>query len=434
MAVMLIKTLDCMKNDTQDPEVISPISLANSDITKINSVSGVIDKLYPLLNGIQIAFTDKKVIYQLSPNVSIQVGGYLKTFSDLREGMSVSGVLLNNELHSIEADAAVPTNAPASAGTKSSAPAASGLSPIAGIVSSVTNDSSGASIRISISSIAPDGQIIVENKNFTLTPNCTVTRGGKPSSVSDIAKGDAVKAEIYGSVCYVLHLSEKEYEIQNCVLLDKRIIANTPTLILQDANGVNLSLRVMEQTTISRKDFYQPTWSDLRVGDSLNAKCQLDTLVSVEAGGVKSSLDGVVKEVHVSPEKQTITLESKEGGVATYALIPETVDVYTIRVGMKVRLNLDSQEVQTLSVLEHTSAPSTYTGVIQSLQNKALSLQIGGTGSVGGQREIQLSDSTILIDSVSGKGMNAENLAVGMKVYVSLLPTGKAASYVTILS
>jgi hypothetical protein len=419
MAILLTKSLEAMKPSGVDSGAVIPVSIANPSVSKVESVSGMIDKLYPILNGIQILTDDKKMLYQVPPVGHIEVDGYLKTFSDLREGMLLSGVLLNNELVNLAAQSvpAAPEVTPAPS-----------MTALTGLVDSIQPDTSGVTIQIL--TCEWNGEAMLEVKSFLLAPESKIMQSGKAIAFSDIVKGSAVTAEVSGGLCYSLELTEKSWEIQNGVLLNKKMIADVMTLIIQDHSGVSYALRLTDETVVSRKETGKVNWDDLRAGDSVSAVCEYDRLIAVDAAGVKSTQDGVILEVHVAADQQAIVMQTTEGAVKRYALMPETVDVYSVRVGMKVRLNLESQEVRTLTVLENAVAPSFFTGVIESMQTGSLYLRSGSVDP----KEIFLDDATVFIDSGSGGAVKPEQLATGMKVYVILPDAGKRASHVTILS
>ncbi|MDR1914717.1 MAG: S-layer homology domain-containing protein [Clostridiales bacterium] len=111
MAVLLTKTLDLL---AEAEKTGTKFTSDDPNAVVIESVSGILDKIHPGINSIQLVTSTALATWEMSENISVSIDGYLKTRSDLKSGMVITGVLLNQKLIDIQAytpeKAAVGTN------------------------------------------------------------------------------------------------------------------------------------------------------------------------------------------------------------------------------------------------------------------------------------------------------------------------------------
>jgi len=344
MAVMLNRVVGLMEGTAAYSS--SANSQQQSDSTKVETVSGTIDKIYAEFNGIQILSGESRRIYRLAVNASIYIDSYLKTAFDLNEGMSVSGVLSSNELVSVQAQS-VASSSTLVPGSNTP------MSTITGVVDSISTQETGQVIGIKVLIESPAKEIIPEVKSYVLAEGCAIARGNENPSFGEIISGEVVTAQISGSKCFSLKLEPKFRRISGGTLIEKKMIASTetPLLIVTDENGDKSELRVTDATTVIRNSEIID-YKGVRLGDTVDVTCDHDVIKELYATGIHSAVEGYVEEIYISSEYQYIVLRKYDGERINCKLIIETVDVYSLRIGMTVSLTLDSMEVTSIRVLK----------------------------------------------------------------------------------
>jgi len=332
MSLFLYNSLNCIdKSEAQKPVANSP------SVTQIISLTGNITKVYPEQNSIQITSGSGMDIYQLSPETSIYVDSFLKTRGDLKEGMAVKAVLANGKIIDIQAFGLSTNNSIVPVSNRQ-------ISTVEGILKDIRFEESGIAVDLTL--INPDGKP-GETKTFVLDKNHTIARLGAEISAEDLKSGDVVIADISGGVCLRLLLAERDREIRSGTLLEKKTANDVNILLVKDQNGSVFELKIDEQTKILRQN-NQVNYAGLRIGDMIDAYCTYDRLTSVSAHGLKTELTGALLEILIASDNQSIVLTTEDGQNRRFYIIPEKVDVYKLRIGTKVRISLDSWEVEAI--------------------------------------------------------------------------------------
>jgi len=343
LSVILSGSLKYIENINEQPvqdTTVTPTALKSASTTQIISLTGNITKFYPESDSIQIYSGSSSNIYKLASNSSIYVDSFLKTRTDLREGMSVKAVLSDNQLIDIKAS---------SLSLKSSIIPVSNIqvATVEGILSEIRIDESGVAIDMLL--MNQDGRP-QESKTFVLDKNCIIEQDGAVIGADKLVSGDVVIADISGGICLGLTLEQRNGQIRSGVLLKKNISGNTNILEIKEQSGSLFELAVDGQTNITRQNS-QAKIEDLRIGDLINVYSASDRLTSVSAQGFKTDLTGTILEIHIASDEQFITLNTADGIEKNAYIIPGIIDVYTFRIGMKVHLNLDSWDIESVETL-----------------------------------------------------------------------------------
>ncbi|MDR1537058.1 MAG: S-layer homology domain-containing protein [Clostridiales bacterium] len=221
-------------------------------------------------------------------------------------------------------------------------------------------------------------------------------------------------------------------EIDDGKLADIKYSEGAAILVIESQDGAVSEYPAAESAAFLRNGGYASSLSSLKVGDNIDAQGEGGMLYKVQAIGVKSTVDGFIVEIHISPDKNTIVFSSIDNEIDEYLLNKEKVDVYSLRLGMKARLNLESKTVEAFALLEQNPEPSAvYTGYIQAISSTSLSISEGGDSAI---TSIGLQESTSYVDGSSEQSVSLDNLFVGMKVTVVLPSSGEPAQKVTIVS
>lgn len=437
MAVMLARALDLISSPTTSSGTTSS---SNTEVSTISTVSGTIDTYYANLNAVQVVTSsgDKK-IYRLTSTASVYIDGYLKTGSELKAGMIMSGVLNNDELISIQAQnsAGSTSTATSTATTPATGSPAVQYTTVDGTVSSIEQNGSVRTVSVEIKTVNPrDNSIIADVRTYTLDTNCKITRSDNAIQFSDIARGDIATAQVSGSTVYELALEERVLTLKDATL-DEKIyneVTGEVTLVVVDSKEKKYNLRLAAGTTISRKSVGTTTWDQLRVGDMLDLTAEYGVLRDIVAYGVLSTVDGWIESIHIANYQSYITLRDSYGVVKKYYVISESTDVYSLRVGNKMRLRLDSMEILTVMLLDEAST-DVVTGYVSSVRSGQLVLTNTQPYGSNGKRTVELDSTTVFTNSKTGETVTYSAIREGQKVYVVLQNTlSNVARTVTILT
>lgn len=428
MAIMCDKVLTILGAGST-PYVDSASDSTDSGfVNKAETISGVIDKYYDSLQALQIISNEgKKNIYKLSSTVSITIDGFLRTASDLQEGMPAVMIIGNNELMDIKAQniQTVSTNIVPISNTE--------LSVVEGTVSSVSPDTVTNTVSIEIRMLNPTGQITSEIRPYALTANCEISRGAESVGFSNIRVGDIISASVSGNQVHRIKLQEESRKITGAILLAKERVNATNSIVLtiQDTNANIHDFKVTGNSYITRRGLGTVTWSELRIGDSVDVYCEYNEIVEIHASGVKSYVDVWIQEIHLTADSSYIITRNLNNKLDTYSLISGTVDPYSLRIGSKVRLRLDSSEVETVNVLED-AASGAITGHVQSIRDTYIVVR---DSSSLNNIEIKYDDNTVFVDSYSGNQIRVRDLELNSRVYIVLSNSDtRYAKTITILT
>ncbi|MDR2750880.1 MAG: S-layer homology domain-containing protein [Clostridiales bacterium] len=323
MAMMLSKCVD------DKPVQQVAYSSKSASVAKITSVSGEILEIYPSFYGLMIDSGGTATACQVAASCAIYVEGFLKTYSDLRVGMEIEGVLLNSELVELKAKPKAP--------------------------------------------------------------------------------------------------EPRQRIITGAVLRDVLHVDGT-SLVLEAPDGSLVSAFFATGAIISRNgELAQP--EALKPGDMLSVVLDGEKLARVDAAGVRASVEGVIVEIHITAEKHAIFLAQDGSEAREYRLDKQQGAVYSLRVGMRALLSLESFEVEDLVVLD-----GTVTGYIKSISKDELSMvNLSISNDSGVVEQVPIHVAAVCMDALTKKPISLAELSVGMRVSVAPASAGQPASYVAII-
>ncbi len=378
MSVMLdriLKLSDAVPTPTPTP-VATPTPTPVTSTLKFDNVSGKIDKLLQASNACQIMLSDgTKKIYLATEISSIYVNSAKASFLDLKEGMDVT-LTVQNDKDIIEMRAtALGVNFPQPTPTPTPAP-----------------------------------EVVPPQSSYqaTQTPTYGQSMYQPPTQNNGASK------------------LQGQTNFTNLVLTNRKTVNGVGMLFTKNADGVEYQYTVGPNSIFERKDYGKVTWEDIRIGDTLNISANDGVIASLQAYGSKTVIDGSVEEIHITRTGAYIVFKDTANDVKAYPLVYNTTDVYSIKVGSRIRLRLDSYEVETLTVLEEPVA-TFYTGVIGSLSERRIVLSDG--------KEVFYNSDTVFMDSMTGTTVPPTTLAQGMRIYVVYEDASStSAKTITILS
>ena len=384
-SVMLSKSLD-LKNTEK--------------INQVSSILGKIDKIYYGIGAVQIVNSDgARNIYKIKDGAEILIDGEKKGLNNLKEDMEITGAVENNILVYLKTE------------NFSSKPDVDfDLNTINGIVNYAGNNE----IEIKLQMINPTGGILNQTQKYVLADNCKVSKESKKIDLRDIKAGEVVKIEFLDVTAYGIYVLDENKDIEG-VLKDKKYENNKPVLVIEDKNdNLEYELKVNTDTNIKRKNDGVISWSDLKIGDKISASCEYDNLKDIYAEGKKSSKEGWIEEIIISKDNNCSVKfkDEEENKIYNYSFSRNKIDIAKFNIGDKVRIKLDSNEIEYVNVIDKSSV--NYFGeVLRIFDNDVLKIKT----DLGNEIEINCNYDTEF-RNVNGREINIGNVRRGDKVYV----------------
>lgn len=392
--------------------------IEDNKVQKIESISGTIDKIYTGIGAVQIiSSSGSKNVYKISSDASIIIDRSNKTLSDLKENMAITANLNNSVIISIKAENYSP---------EPDLDPDIKLKNISGIVESTSLDSP-KTIIIKIQMLNPSGGVITQVLKYVLADNCKINRSNTPISLNDISNGEIVKIGYDDEKAYSITIEEKNKRIIG-TLLEKKYNSDSAYLVIEDSNKEKYELKITSDTTISRKNDGRISWNDLKIGDKITASAEYSNLTDVYAEGESATKEGWVEEVKISKDGSAIVkIRNEDNLIKEYYVSAGKVDVYSIHVNNKVKINIDSDEINSLVVIDKSQ--TNYFGEVQRIyDNTTIKIKT----DTGNEIEIQCNKDTKFKDE-NGRDINISSIYRKDKVYIVMNDNSNYAKSVTIV-
>lgn len=392
--------------------------IEDNKVQKIESISGTIDKIYTGIGAVQIiSSSGSKNVYKISSDASIIIDGSNKTLSDLKENMAITANLNNSVIISIKAENYSP---------EPDLDPDIKLKNISGIVESTSLDSP-KTISIKIQMLNPSGGVITQVLKYVLADNCKINRSNTPISLNDISNGEIVKIGYDDEKAYSITIEEKNKRIIG-TLLEKKYNSDSAYLVIEDSNKEKYELKITSDTTINRKNDGRISWNDLKIGDKITASAEYSNLTDVYAEGESATKEGWVEEVKISKDGSAIVkIRDDDNLIKEYYVSAGKVDVYSIHVNNKVKINIDSDEINSLVVIDKSE--TNYFGEVQRIyDNTTIRIKT----DTGNEIEIQCNKDTKFKDE-NGRDINISSIYRKDKVYIVMNDNSNYAKSVTIV-
>jgi hypothetical protein len=257
--------------------------------------------------------------------------------------------------------------------------------------------------------------------------SCAIYVDGFLKTYNDLSVGMEIEGVLMNNELVELKAKPKppepkERRLEGAVLKDILYLDGL-SLLIETRDGALVKAYFASESEITRNG--EPAKADsLRAGDTLSVALDGEELARVDAAGGKSRVEGVIEEIHITAEKHAIFLAEDGSEAKEYRLDRRKGDVYSLRVGMRALLSLESSEVEGLVVLD-----GAVTGYIKAITENALSI----AGDSGVVENVSIQETTACIDAETKKEVSLASLSVGMRVSVSLASAGQPASTVTII-
>ena len=405
----------------------SPSPAPAAPSSTYETVSGTIAKLYSSFKAVQVSSPNANYnnkIYVVSSSASVTVNGTARDFDALAEGMTFSAVLNSGQLISLAASGAAIPAPPA---------LTADYSVLEGTIAYAGSGASANTVGIEVRMLNTRGDIYTETRVFALAPGCAVSRGSSAIAFSAINKGDIVKAKIQGNYVYEIKLEEKNRSFSG-EITGKQFMSATslPIISIAEEDGSATDIKVSASSKLYKRG-NAVGWNDLRIGDTVDVTTEYGAIVTLNAYGSTSTVDGYVKEVQISGSVSKVTITGDSNVDSTYNIIPGGLDPYTLRIGSKVRLRLDSKEVSSAVLLEDAKTAS-LTGIITSISGSGITVR-DAANPYAVSKTFGYDAKTVVFDTASGNKVSVGALYADMKIFVVFSESdANRAKTITILS
>jgi hypothetical protein len=367
--------------------------------------------------------------FSFAPGAVVTIDEVQRTPSFLQAGMPVRTLInANRQIITLVARSEQPQQTP----PPHNLPAGQTFHADEGFVVSVAGGIT-PTITIRTQRISITGQIINDERTFTIAPGARIIRGNSLIQLNSISAGEIAFFQFSGNTIHDLVILERERTLEG-TLLGNRPPDHTgmPALLVEANSGMTYELRITSATEFSRGHIDNLRWNDLRIGDSIVADLEYDRIVRVQATGVRTTVDGQVRQININENHSQITLQANNGEVSTFILVPGTHDIYSVRIGMNLRLMLESREIISLDLLDRAGTNSTaILGFIQSINQNTI-VVVEGQGAQTRTHTIAVNSDTIVLRG--GAIVSLGDLRANMNIYVSLVNTqNNVARSITVL-
>lgn len=199
-----------------------------------------------------------------------------------------------------------------------------------------------------------------ERKIYKVADNATCTIDEVSSGYWKLKKSDMVKLYLENDkIVKIVGESKIRKTVGKLVSIQS---GDKTTLTMETNTGATRSY-IITAKTIVIKDGKNALWQELKNGNSLLITTSYDELVEINADGVKSTDKGVIESIvysRMAPPKLVIT--TLDGSQNTYyanksmEITGAESDVYSLRPGMQVEVNLLDDEISKIAVINETAS------------------------------------------------------------------------------
>ncbi|MCL2592503.1 MAG: S-layer homology domain-containing protein [Defluviitaleaceae bacterium] len=416
LALMLDRTLQLMNEAATTP----PTTGNNNNNTTNQAtqvVSGTISEVFISINSVRILNSaNEQVTYRLNDSAIIVVNGVVRNINALQNNMNMVAIVMNNSIVEIIANS--PTTTPPNNNNNNNVSNNISASErvTTGIVRNINSANNTISIEVSI--INPRGGIIHETTVYNVTTSTTILRGTTTARFADILLNDIITARVLGNNALEITLEEQNRHVVGTVLEKGHDrVLNTNFYIIRETNGQVSRLNVTRDTEIRRRGQGVVGFNDVRIGDTVDIITEHGSIKLAYAFGERSNVDGVIREIHITDNTSYISLRLDSGADETYQVIAGAFDIYSLRVADRVRLRLDSREVEQVTILQRANnANRNVTGFIRNIDFVNRIVTVSETMTSANTEIIHFDNTTIFTSNITGNNIAANNLHVGMRI------------------
>jgi len=345
----------------------------------------------------------------MANNVNITIDGAAAGFAGLVRNMSVTVTLENGRAVSVAAT----TGTGNQVTQQPNEPTPTGRYSTEGTVSAI--NIAQRTITIEIRILSPRGTITTETRTFNLADSATAVRFTTIVNLSNIAIGEIATIEHTGQTAYRVFLEERTSTFEG-TLRGRSQNNNVVTLIIEDSQGTMRELSLNNNTEVERNGRDRNiTWEDLRIGDEVTVTAEYGVITEISAEGDVRNINGIVREVNITAEGSSVVIENAQTGALSTFVLDPSVDPHGLRLGIQVRLRLDSDEVVSYTFVNlRNQNMSGFVRVARSDYIEVAETRIGGAAPL----RIYIQNNTTVVDAVRGRTVAASAIRNGNRIFV----------------
>ena len=420
-------------------EANSTLLGGNQTSPNLEQISGNIAQIFAPSRSIQTTssnLTHNNRILFISNNAIITINGINSSFADLAAGMSFTGSIGNNgEIVSVSAQSNIPNNqGNNNQNVAPNAPNPNNIRVLHGAVYRINAGNNTIGIEIRMLNIA--GEIITEIQDFTIAQNAVINRDGNNSNISlpSISVGELAVVQIYNNMAINIQLEQRIRDITG-ILIEKDFSSSSlfPTFVVRDDLGNNHRISTDANSTITRHGQTNLLPRQIRIGDRVTLRSEYGRLVNATAAGNNTTADVYIRSIFTSSREQShiIVAETQTAAAERRHLVVDgAFDMSLLRIGTRVRLVLESDEVTNVVVLPQLHATN-FTGHLLSRTESQITVRDDNFI----QRNFYVDSNTIIISSITGNTMQLLNIPINARMNVSSTAANPSrANVITILT
>lgn len=269
-------------------------------------------------------------------------------------------------------------------------------------------------IVVQTTTIKSNGDVVTKDESYRVASSAYITHNGVKTSLSKLNPEDRVTLKVSNGVAYSIN-STSRFNLVKGTLVGKKYesVYDYYFTILPKGASEPEDYRLAEGTKYTRNDEEGVFYNDIRIGDKVELYLDLDEIIYIVAESTdEDDVEGIIKEITINEHFGIVTLvESETNETNTYTIQHRDYDVYKLKVGTRVTLELDSKEVVDVDI-ESQVAKVPVTGIIDRADSDEIVLR-----TISGYTTIETSFAdTIVVDSRTGMTSSTKNLKAGMNI------------------
>jgi hypothetical protein len=419
MAVFLDRAIYSKTNTpttTNTPIVTVPTENNTSGTINVTTDQGKINTVYATANVISLTNVANQIkTYKIASTAKVYIDGTLSTLDRLVSNMPIVVTVVNTEVVELRATSVAVTTPTTTTPTTTTPTNPDALTTREYSVASISSLNNTKVLSVVVQMVKPSGDTYKETQSFTLASDCTIKKNDKTISFLDIQKDDTVTIKYSGGVVYSIVVDEATMSIKNAELIDKKLNSeNVPILTIKTSNGTTYDLKVVSASDLRRKGEGTVKWQELCIGDVVEVDKNYNTVSYLYAVGDTSTEDGWVDKIVISEDLCSVTLRDKYDKKTEYR-VSSPAELYSLKLNSKIKLSLDSKEVDSIKVLSEEDTSTTLKGTIDTLKYNYMYVDRDKSSSV----KVTFNTNTKVYDAVVGKTVTIDDLKTDMYVTVT---------------
>ena len=297
---------------------------------------------------------------------------------------------------------------------------------ITGLFSGYSNKNGVISIDV-----YPMGGSAKDSVTYKLADNVSFRYDNSPATIRSFSSGDVVSVETKKGLVTLLEGKAKTTKITDATI-EEIVIDKVSTIKishpLKEYDGMVITLG--DTVSVIRNDD-KATLANIVVGDKGTLTLEYDAVTAINVKSVKTTVNGSIEAINISKSPSvTINVDGKE---YEYSFSRDTVitldskesDIYDLRLGYNVKVNLDGQ---TVTKIESQTVVSSLQkmGVVEATNTSLNTLIMNVADSYGGytQETVYVKNTVTVVNGSTGASMKFSDVKEGQTIMVTGVMNG----------